>query len=183
MPVVERSTGVVVELPETVTVGRMASPGRPRRSVSAADPQVPSGPASAAAETAVVLEALRAQEMDVLDTLPLQPTSAPKGRRRGTSPTSQSATVGVQVPVADHERAVLLLEQDGVYHWQLPEAPESPRPARRTRRAEAAAPQAGVATFRIQLVAAPAAVASQRGVVSKLVHGAVRVFVLKFVAH
>jgi hypothetical protein len=183
MALVERASGLVVDLPDTVSVGEMARAAPPsRRRASPGDPAVPHSAATAAAETDVVVAALQGQELELVDALPLEPTAAkagpPGGRRRGRPGTAQGPqTVELRLPVQPDERAVVLLEQDGVYHWKFPDRVAQPRTRRRGVIAE---PEPQVITFRIELHAT--APTGQRGI-PQLVHRAVRVFVLKFGGH
>lgn len=186
MALIERSSGLLVDLPETLSIGTMASPVRTREMpAAAADPAVPDDAARAAAETAVVVAALQDQEMELVDTLPLQPATpapsgAPPGRSRARGPADPAPeTVELRLPLQTDEHAVVLVEQYGVYHWKLPD--EVTRPQARSRGA-LAEPEPGVVTFRIELRPAPPR-EQTRGVISDLVHEAARVFVLKFAVH
>jgi CHAT domain/Ternary complex associated domain 7 len=180
---IERSSGLVVDLPETLSVGEMARPAPPtRRRASPGDPAVPHTAATAAAETDVVLAALSEQELELVDALPLRPrdTGAGAPGRRRRAPAPSPATVELRLPVEANERAVVLLEQDGVYHWKLPD--ETVHPERPRRRGVQPVAEPGVVTFRIELRPTPGG-AQQRGLLSHVVAGAVRVFVLKFAGH
>lgn len=187
MALIERPSGLLVDLPEGLVVGKMASP-RPagRRRATPADPAVPSDAQSAAAETAVVIAALQDQQMELVDALPLQPAAGltprpPGGAQRARGPSvAARQTVEVRVPIKADEHAVVLLEQDGVYHWKLPD--KVARPRRPQGRSPGVEPEGGVATFQIAILATPPR-RQTRGVVSHLLHGAARVFVLKFAAH
>jgi hypothetical protein len=127
-----------------------------------------------------VLAALQDQELELVDALPIEPAAAtgggpPGGRRRGRpGPAPASQAVELRLPVQGNEGAVVLLEQDGVYRWKLPDQVARPKARRRGVTAE---PAPGIATFRIELHAT--APRGQRGI-PQLVHRAVRVFVLKF---
>jgi hypothetical protein len=194
MPVVERSTGLRIELPDTLRVGEMATPRRSRRTRAPLEqPAVPTDAETAAAETEVVTAALAGQGMELVDSVPLQPIRAaparPAAGRRGQRPASVPSRQNVEfsLPIASHEHAVVLLEQDGVYRWKLPDEVE--RPAQPTRRrGPRVEPALGVATFRIDLeIETPSGGVppgrGRRGVITHIVFAGVRVFVLKFAAH
>ncbi|MEU4442415.1 CHAT domain-containing protein [Actinosynnema sp. NPDC050801] len=93
----------------------------------------------------------------------------PAGKR------SPSGRATISVAVASDEDAVTLVEQDGVYTWQLPERV----PAERTR--SAAAPGERVVTFELDFrTAAPPD--RRRGVIGDWVLGPVKAYVFQFVA-
>lgn len=151
---------------------------------------MPTDAASASAEAAVLLAALQEQRIELFDAVPLEPAPAtgPAGRRRRgpalAVPPRQ--TVELSLPIQAHEQAIVLLEQDGVYRWKLPDKIARPAQPRR-RRGAIAEPAPATATFQIEIHAsadAARAVRGQsRGVISHFVFGAIRAYVLKFAAH
>jgi CHAT domain/Ternary complex associated domain 7 len=157
-------------------------------------PVVPTDTASASAEAMVLLAALREQRIELLDAVPLEPVpgavtaAGPVGRRtRGPIlPVPPRQAVTLSLPIHADEHAVVLLEQDGVYRWKLPDDVDRPSEGMRRRGAIAESPT-GIATFRIDVYASPAdamAVRRQtRGVISHFVFGGIRAYVLKFAAH
>ena len=73
------------------------------------------GAAGQAALDAALLTALNSQELELVDTIPIEPDpNAPQrlGRARRAD-----RTFTIDVDIAPHEDAVLLLEQDGMYSW------------------------------------------------------------------
>ncbi len=91
--------------------GYDASRARPRT-----DRDLPGPDGGRSAANRVLLEALAAQDFDVVDRIDLTPRRGrdlePGGNARGT--------VALDVDVAPGEDAVVLLERDGVYSWHLP---------------------------------------------------------------
>ena len=118
-----------------------------------------------------LLSALAAQEITIVDEVQLQPSleAVPRTRRReGRPPESESATI--QLDLAAHEEAMVLLEQDGFYSWHLtPQIEESQVPSPRGRRG--LAPAAKTARFAIEFQREPQKTPApqQRGFVKDLV--------------
>ncbi len=194
MPTIVRPSGLTVTAPETYRVEAADDPTPetpPRRSprgrgrVSGPVP-MPSGPQGGSDEAGALLDALRQQDFVVVDRVNLQPRLEPTprdGRRRGTAtpiPAQQDAQV--QLTVAADEDAVLLVEQDGVFSWNLPSAsqPLPPAPSAATRGARRAGKSV---QFTIEIHASrPAPGAARRGLLSDIVYEQVTVYALKFVA-
>ena len=140
MPTVMRSSGVTVVTPDTLAVaGAAAAPppaGGRRRRPPAGGPAAVTAPTPPSPETEAILASMTDQDMEVLDQVEILPTvepTPPTGRRaRGAPAVPASGTVELSVDLAPGEDAVVLLEQDGVYSWQLPDVQATP--ARRARR-------------------------------------------------
>lgn len=193
MPVIERPSGVRVTVPDSLRVAK-PPPAGPRRRGSLDSPLVPDDAASSWAEASVLLSALETQQIQVVDAVPLEPApgaataGGPVGRRRRgpVVPVAPRQSVELSLPIQADEHAVVLLEQDGVYRWKLPD--EVARPANATRRRGTfVEPALGTVTFRFDVHASPEAASAarrqSRGVVSHFVFGRVRAYVLKFAAH
>jgi len=167
---VDRPSGVRVRHAESLRIAEEQPPaGRRRRTRGA--PLFPTAGPEAARELEPLLDAFREQRMEVVDRVPLEPVGAP--RRRGAV-----APLELTVPLGPGEKAVVLVERDGLYTWELPSAP-----ARAARARRGAAPTPAVATFRIELPPPePPAAAARRGVIGDFVRGRVQAIVLRFIA-
>lgn len=132
-----------------------------------------------AATDHLLLDALEAQGFAVADELVIQP-GPPARRGHHAPPIRDRQEIALQLDLADDEEGVLLVEQDGMYSWHLPQA-WTTRSARRGARAGQDQRQV---TFQIELYAEPdtARRGARRGFVKEFVFGRVRAFVLKFVA-
>lgn len=147
----------------------------------------------------VLLESLRDTGLEKIESIDLAPR-----RDRGIDgklPTNRRGTVKLEVQVPPDEDAVVLLEQDGVYSWQLPvnraertrsldagprtarfEIDIQPVPARRRRRAVALEePEAGETAKTGEGGERPED-SRTRGFLGDLVGGAVQAIVFRFVA-
>ncbi|MEO7449010.1 MAG: hypothetical protein ABI336_12125, partial [Humibacillus sp.] len=94
--------------------GYGASRARPR-----SDRDLPIDDQGRTAASRALIDALTSQEFDVVDRIDLTPR-----RGRDLEPGSNTrGTVALDVDVAPGENAVVLLERDGVYSWQLPVHP------------------------------------------------------------
>ena len=69
------------------------------------------------------MAALQNNGLNLVDVIPLAPTPE-AAATRAIPGASQTATI--TVPVSDDEAAALLVEQDGVYSWNLPESVIAP---------------------------------------------------------
>jgi len=204
MPTQTRVSGITLETRGGVAVARAVPIRRSR--LGAFPPAQPAGKGRRAAAVAVspmteeeaVVNAMEGQELDLVDAIPLSSLAAegpaPARRRGGAAASAAAAAAGgvdLAVPLAAGESAVVLINQDGVYQWQLAEsegqapaaAPGKTRGARALRKA--AVPQR-TALFRIALQpAAPAAArvpGRRRGLLTKLGLGKVMVYVFRFLA-
>lgn len=204
MALQRRPSGIWVEVRGDAAL----TPGRPalrRARLGELRPPAPAGAGrrrAAAAqapltEEEAVVNALEAQDLELLDAIPVTPTAAPAAARRGRSRAgapAAAAEIELAVPISDNESAVVLLEQDGVYEWQwsgeerTPPGPqEPPAPALRRRRgaagSAAAAPQRSL-VFRIPLApAAPAQAApraARRGLFKRIVGTRAIAYVFRF---
>jgi hypothetical protein len=188
MQSINRESGLQITLPEdyqvapAATATPEASPSRRGRLGGARGAiPMPTAPDSASSNDLLV-NAFKNQEMFLLDQLDLTPdASAPAKRARG----ERSGEAEFSVPLAADENAVLLLEQDGMYTWQLPEvAPAKSGPASRGARRGTGTTQA---TFRVALPqgtpsAAPSAAAARRGLIGNFVRDKIKAYVFKFAA-
>lgn len=163
MQTIERASGVRLELPAeltTTTRGGVASRPRPGR------PDPLPLPAEAGPPPPL-LTALAAADLIMVDTLELDATPTALAQQRSGVRLARSFTASLELP-AD-SGAVLLLEQDGVFSWHLPDnATGATRRAGDTR-----------VRFEVPVGAAPGP-ARQRGL-GGLVLGRVRAWVLRFV--
>jgi hypothetical protein len=182
MPTTERPSGVRVTVPADYSVMAEAKPsairrGAPPRSFGPIPLATESGTRSA--EHDAILDALRQQDLELVDDISLHPTP-PDVQRRSIS---EPSTAEVSVDLEPQEDAVLLLEQDGFYSWSLPASSESLAAHKEAGGVRAIAPKRKV-TFRVDLPTArtPVKSPSKRGFVQDFVYGRVRAFVLRFAA-
>ena len=149
MATIRRASGVTVEtngpveiveerLPKRDGSGPMLTPPRPgrrrgrpgragRARVAARSEAIPN-------EADLIAAAMVDQNLKLVDSVTLRTAPVPAAKRPGRrrarrsgvgSPATDSTLVGVAdlgVPLAPGEKAVVLLEQDGVYSWHTPEA-------------------------------------------------------------
>ena len=169
MSTVDRPSGVRVTHPDEYRVTDPATPRRRARLMrgSFADPP------RAASEVDLLADALSDQDIDVVDRVQVEPRPGAR-RARGRRPPLE-----VSVALKPEERAVVLVERDGVYEWKLPDRIERPAVARRGGPQTTRAP--GRATFRIPLEAPPAKPPT-RGLIGDIVTGRVIAVVMKFAA-
>ncbi|MDZ7630256.1 MAG: hypothetical protein U5K74_02565 [Gemmatimonadaceae bacterium] len=161
-------------------------------------------------EEEALINAIEDQELELVDAIPLgRAPVAPARRRRtrtGTAPVEppSPATVALDIPLAEGESAVVLLEQNGVYEWHVtgavvdtPVAPAPPPPSRRRRTAARPGSQpvaaAPAKTMRFTLTLAPEPVGvdgaaarpshrRRRGIVTKFLFGRAIAYVFRFIA-
>lgn len=192
MEQVTRASGVVVQVPEGLAVtdatprpaGRRRG-GAPRRAIVDAPPPRHDGD-----ELSAVVAGLEADDMTVLDIIPLGTTverTAPTGRRRrgAAPPPAAPGDTALTVPLEPGEDAVVLVEQDGLYTWHFPDPAPTPAgtAAHRRRGGAAVSRPAGRAVFTIPLAATQTPAARRRrGGWKKLLLGPVRAIVVKFAA-
>jgi len=176
MTEVTRPSGITVSIAGPAEVTRTEPP--PRRGAKVANrPAVGS-----TGDGGVVLDALRTQDFEVVDAIPLRIPPAAGPRKRGVA--APSSTVTLDVPVGTDEQAVVLLEDEGEYRW-IVNGTALPRAAPK-RGARAGSTKRQV-RFSIDVKAAPPppAIAVKGGrvkrnwVVDKL-FGKVTAFVLRF---
>ena len=125
-------------------------------------------PVTRAGPADVVVRALSDEEVTVVTSAALAPAPPRKGATRAPRPAEPSQ---VSVPVAPGERAIVLVERDGVYEWILPRSERRRAPTRA---------RAGGAELVFSVAPDGAGGAPTRGVVSGL---AAVVHVLKFPTH
>ncbi|HEY0133470.1 MAG TPA: N-acetylmuramoyl-L-alanine amidase, partial [Nannocystis sp.] len=122
-------------------------------------------------------EALARQGLVVIDTITLEPDSGARARSLDAIDLDGAADDALEfdITIEEDERAVVLLEQDGMFCWSLPEdGADGPR----TRGS------GGVARFRIPRgpVDVVADGPTTRGLISGVLGGAIRARVYKFIA-
>lgn len=214
MPTTLRPSGITVET-HGATAVRPAVPLRRRRlGQLAPDRDAPSrrrrSPQASIApmtEQEAIVDSLEAQQLDLVDAVPLiapAPEPAPPGRRRRanearTAPAT-SDRVDLTVPLGANESAVVLIERDGVYTWQIAgvegAAPLPPQGSPRRRRGntgetgEATAPMRTM-RFTVTVAAEPSEPPAPRrasrsrrrsDLLTSMVPGRVVAYVFRFVA-
>lgn len=184
--------GSRVTAPDTFQVGQPAtatSPERRKRGPIRVTSPIPIPLPSTADSTngldEALLESLAAQDLRVADTVELQPRlepTPPSGRRRAQAPPiAAEQTALIDVDVSERERAVVLVEQDGVYAWVLPSVPhfEDAGSGRR----ESGTEHSRTSRFEIPIKASrPSTREPKRGLLGDIIFGRVKAYVLKFVA-
>src|SRR5262245_47148265 len=120
MQIINRQSGLQITLPDGFEVPSSdatptASPSTRRVSLGGARGAIPMPPTPAADP---MVAAFERQEMQLLDHVELAPGAAGPATR-GVAALSGAAEFSV--PLAADENAALLLEQDGMYSWRLPE--------------------------------------------------------------
>src|SRR5438132_391139 len=157
-----RPSGLMIGASEAVEVNDVAGVSGPsatgRRHTRAFEPSpLPLGSAEAAAEGAEVVRAFAEQELALLDAVHLsirRNAGAGSGPARRTSAMPESgADVTFDVGLAPTEDAVVLLEQDGYYTWQLPVRAPSATGRREVSRAALLGERS--ASFRIRIDTRP----------------------------
>lgn len=198
MPVVERASGRLrVHLPATYRVSEQApadaAQPRPGAGRSRAGRQRPTGPiplpaAAPGPEGDELAAAFGRQELELVDQLVLEPAAAPESSsgRRGpsTRPAPARQTLRLTLEVDPVEDGVVLVEQDGVYAWVLPDAGaarDRPAPAVRRGRRPPARRELDF-TIEVRATDRPRPRQATRGFLGDLVVGAVRAYVFKFAA-
>jgi CHAT domain/Ternary complex associated domain 7 len=170
MATVQRASGVVVTVPDGVSVE-----GRPpaRRGGRVTREQAGT---SSTLDLQALVDAFDRQDMKLVDVIPLhaEPAVGADRRRRGVA-----AAAEVSVPVAPKEDAVVLLDQDGVLSWDYPTG-EAAAPGRTRRRRD----QPRMLVFRIPLfpVASAPSGPTRRTFLRDFVVGKVKAYVFKFAA-
>ncbi len=189
-----RASGISIESSDAVVAGAPLKL-RPRAAPRSRGAAV----AAPLNEQDAIVAAFGAQQLDLVEAIPLEAPAASTPRTRGASPRGAGphGDVRINVPVRGDETAVVLMERDGVYEWILHgeqgAPPAAPAPGPRTRGAARAAPAfARTLSFAITLPQAPPVTAAKpagpatRGAVStavlKAVGGKVVAYVFRFVA-
>ena len=123
MLTIRRPSGLQITLPETYQVLPTTALQRRRRARSQrrgfSGGPVPQDDNALAAEIDVLLSALQSQQIDLVDDLEV---NAPEAPHREAQRRRARAVEGIEIDVdlTENESAVVLLEQEGVYSWQLP---------------------------------------------------------------
>jgi CHAT domain/Ternary complex associated domain 7 len=181
---IRRESGLQITLPDNFEVlssdaRPAASPSTRRGSLGGARGAIPMPPAAVADP---MVAAFERQEMQLLDQVELTPGAAGPATR---AITARSGLAEFSLPLVANENAALLLEQDGMYSWQLPEesAADSAAMSRMARRGTAGSQ----AMFRITLSpaanpAASGAPAVRRGFLTDFVSDKIKAYVFKFAA-
>lgn len=169
MAAISRQSGLRIELPEGIILaGEKPAPGDKRKAGRHGPRPLPGKETDTGAP---LIKALELQDMQTVDIVDFDVTPEAKAAVRRAEPLER--TVDFSMEVGTEESVVVLVEQDGVYSWHLPE--ESPK----RRRASAAGDEV---RFSITL-GRPSAQAEEfrkRGFVKDFVVGRIRTYVLKF---
>jgi hypothetical protein len=120
MPTVERPNGIRVSFPDTMALTDAPPPrGRTRTFRDFAPPSEPS-PLSEE-----LIDSLSAMDLQLLDTVPLHTLAEPSDSTVRRSPTAEqipsTQEIELEADVGAGERAVALIEQDGLYSWSFGE--------------------------------------------------------------
>ena len=186
MPTITRLTGVQFTLPENYRAEEPLPTPAPSQRGWRAGRQFGPVPLPASPGPALLPDLVAAfaqQDMVVLDQVQLVGEAAPARRGRKVTAVAPS-TVELAVPLAPHEDAVVLLEQDGFYAWHFATetTPASPSPGKVSSAMRGAPATSRQARFAIALAESAAGPGAQRGVIGDFVRGPVRAFIFKFAA-
>ncbi len=201
MPEIIRPGGLTISLPETYTIStpetsETGSTGQPieefllrrRRNAGLRSERarMPEG-AEPQLEERALLEALKKQDMQLVDSIALEPKrdSTPvTGIRHRSEEIPEQQDVVFKQDMLPGEDGVLLVEQDGIYSWIFAEKEERmSSPAAQRSAPEALATRR--TSFRLDVHATrrkTSATAERRGFFGDIIYSKVKVFVLKFVA-
>lgn len=133
MPTVERQNGVRVVFPDTMALTDAPPPRGRTRSFRDFAPPVEPSPLSDE-----LIESLGEMDMVLLDTVPLhtlvEPSDSTKQRSRSAENIPPTQHVELEANVGHGERAVALIEQDGIYSWAFGDVADEPsdEPKRRS---------------------------------------------------
>jgi hypothetical protein len=178
MRTIARRNGVELRVPEDFDVKDLetAPPPPRRRTPLVSERIVLPEEATPGGAAAALVEALRGQDLAVLDSFEIS-AGLPGPKRRAAA--DCSAELVVEIPAA--EDVVVLLEQDEVFSWRFPE-PGGAAPVELARRGPLVAPPRKRVSFTLAPGEPSARRPRARGVISDFVVGRVRAYVLKFVA-
>ncbi len=177
------SSGLRVTLPEGITLAKKESAVRPRGATRRTPGVVPlpdSQSSTVSDEASGIAAALASQDMVLVGTLPLEPsTETPEGLRRGVPIGPRK--VAVEVDLDPNESAMVLLEQNGLYVWHFDDASDKPGPtlAAEPHRRRGKSGSRTV-TFQLSLDGSATSDAKTRGWIKDLVIGKAQAFVFKF---
>lgn len=186
MAEITRPSGVRIDIGESFRIQesepiarRGAPKGLPRRPVplpAAGSPQQGSDE---------LLAALAKLDLEIVDVVQLEPTTEgtplPGRRRAAETPLPSSATTTLSIDLPQDDNAVVLIEQDGVYSWNLPESVPVREGAGQPRRAAPGTQK--TLRFRVEVHAQPpTGPATRTGLLKHLVFNRLKAYVLKFAA-
>nr|GEU80793.1 hypothetical protein [Tanacetum cinerariifolium] len=186
MPIVQRPSGLELDLPADFTLQQGATPSAPSRRAPVGrrfGPVPMSTPTPAATDSPwqqALVAAFENEEMTQVDQWVVEPRAGTQTRSRAAG----TPELQVAVPLDGREDAAILLEQDGFFSWQFP-TEVTVAPAAAGRRGPLTVGPARQARFRLSLVAgeqAGSGPAAPRGVVGDFLLGRVRAYVFKFAA-
>ena len=126
MPTSSRPSGVRVTTSDAINVAENAPDVPPHRRTRSGRlfrpvPMPETAAATSGIEYEDFLEALGAQGMTVVDEVQLQAGPEAVPEKRGAAPSqSQAESASIELELEADEGAVVLLEQNGLYSWQLP---------------------------------------------------------------
>ena len=106
MAEVTRASGVTVSISGPAALARVAPPRR------GAKAPVRRG-AGAAGDGGLILDALKQQDLELVDTVALEIPPAARPKKRGAA--APASAVTLDVPLGPDEQAVILLEDEGEY--------------------------------------------------------------------
>ncbi|UCF66810.1 MAG: hypothetical protein JSV80_13640 [Acidobacteriota bacterium] len=183
-------SGLRVTAPSSFRVepaaARDAVPGRPS-GVSGRPAAFDERPPELADEKRLLREALETQAFEFVDAIVFAPkmeeTALSGRRRRGAETIPRRQTVDLELDLEEHEDALALLEQDGLYAWCFPSEIVSLH-APRTGRAMPARPRRRRVHFAIDVHATSSKPRrlDRRGFVRDLIYSRITAFVFKFAA-
>ena len=185
MPINTRPSGVRVTTSDAISVAETAdeTPVRRRGRSGRLFGAVPLPGAVAtggSSERADLLAAFEAQEMTIVDEVPLQPTAA-AAPRRGKATPDPAQRAAIDVDLDSSEAAVILLEQDGFYSWNFPVTTDGPAP--KPTRGRRSLATGKTAHFELEFQRTPSTTPQKRGLMQDFLMAKARAIVLKFAAH
>lgn len=172
---VTRESGITVSISGPAVLAHVAPPKRGAR------PARKGGEVGAPGDGGLILDALKQQDLELVDSIPLEIPPAARPKRRGASVPSSAVTL--DVTLGSKEQAVILVEDEGEYRWIVDGKDQPSATPKRGRKA----PAKRQVRFSIELKAAPPApaIAVKRGgvkrnwLVDKLV-GKITAYVFRF---
>jgi len=197
----------------TSTAASTLSPGRRRKTATATATPTP----APLTEEEALINAIEDDDVELLDAFPIgappaiatvdpaTPETVTRGKKRRTTTdanvaSNDPASVDLNIPLADGESAVVLIEKDGVYEWHVtgevtdaPPPPPAPPGKRRRRTTTTNAAPVATRSARFTITLAPDTVmpagtaatwAKRRklGMVKKYLIGQAIAYVFKFIA-